>query len=139
MDIIFLAEPDELDYLDASANPKDSFVCMDCQDIHVNLRAQIYASLMGTLFDEGLALEEYVGSLTDAGPTLSAISESLVDRLASLDEDQIEAYARELIDYDLIASADMSEGDLGAFLFPLVNLARTSVQETGTRLYVFTR
>lgn len=138
MDIIFLAEPDQLDYLEENANPAEAFVCMDCQEFHAERRAQVYAVIMDLLFDEGLSLEEYVRSLSDEGPSISQLSEDLVEQLIGLEEDQIEAYTQLLSGHDLVADADIDEADISDFLFQLVNLARATCEDTDIRLYVFT-
>lgn len=142
MEVIFLSEPDQLSLLGENSHPREFFVSLDCQGIHRDIRAQIYALIMNLLFDDALEKEIYIDTMpgeSDDGPVLWQLTDDLIEQTASMDEDRIHQLAALLPEFDLISQAELTEDDLSEFLFTLVDLASTSLQEDDTNLYLLSR
>lgn len=139
MDTLFLARADQLAYLGEYSHPREAFITIECLNFHVEARAQLYSILMNLFYDEARELEVFVDAYEDDGPGVWQLCDDLVMRLADLDEDDIQALAEQLPEYDLLSQAELTEEDVSDFLFPLVTLARNSLDEPGLKLYVLTR
>lgn len=139
MDTLFLARPDQLAYLGEYDHPKEAFVALECHSCHQEVRAQIYAAVMGLFFDEARELEIYIDAYQDDGPGVWQLSEDLVILLAEADEDEIIALAEMLPDFGLVSEAGLETEDLLDFLFPLAGLARNCLDEDDLKLYVMIR
>ena len=139
MDTLFLARPDQLAYMDDLTHPREAFVCLDCQEFHADIRAQIWAALMDLLYEEGRTEEMFIDSFSDDGPAVWQLSDSLVLRLSRLDEEDINDLCRLLPEYELLEDAGIGEDEVSDFLFPLAGLARNCLDEEDLKLYIHVR
>ena len=57
-DLMLLGIEEQVLELEPDENPGQVFPCLPCEGIHSELRAQLYAQLMGIFFDEAESLEQ---------------------------------------------------------------------------------
>lgn len=127
-------EPDE--------NPAEAFPCMPCEGVHSELRYQLYAQLLGIFFDEAESLEQLVLEFSPYGPYVMKLDVTITERLADIEEDDIEAVVRlwaSSIESDAIGLVDEDLTDvLSRFIFNLVHFCLLIRQEPVLSVFIYT-
>ncbi|MBV1876686.1 MAG: hypothetical protein KUG79_03490 [Pseudomonadales bacterium] len=134
--IIFVAAEDSAQAIEWDENPADSFPCMTSQQFHRDARAQLYALATGAFLAEAAEMEYLAKTLSDDGPYLYQFTAPLIQALAQLNEDQVEALANHWLECEEIENLDLSNNDLHDFIFQLIHFCQLSVND-GLNIYVY--
>ena len=110
---------------------------MSTQGLHRDARAQLYSLVTNSFLDDAWALEVLAHSVTEDGPYFYKLDDSLVMRLAELDEDDIGHYAELWLECEDLESLDPEVTDLYEFLYQLVHFCRTADADDELGIYVF--
>ena len=126
-------EPDE--------NPSDGFPCMPCEGVHAEMRAQLYAQLMKIFFDEAESLEQLVLEFGPYGPYVFKLDITITERLAEIEEDDIEGVASTWAESLEMSSLDLADEDLqevlNRFLYNMVHFCMLTRQETVLSVFIY--
>ena len=132
-EIILLGDHEEIVALEPDDNPADGFPFMPCNGIHSDIRAQLYASLLGVYFDEAQTLELLVSELTPYGPFIYLLDQQLLERLSRIEEDEVDTLARNWAESGDTESLGVYDTDLiellTTFLFNLIHFCLLSLNE----------
>ena len=123
--------------LEADENPADVFPCMSAHSIHAEARAQLYTLVMHSFLDDAMQLEPLVRELTEDGPNIHQIQDSLVEQLSTKDEDDIEELVSHWIECEPIEALELDADDLNEFLFQLVHFCQTAYQGEDLGVYIY--
>ena len=109
---------------------------MSSQQFHRDARAQLYALVSGQFLDEAAQLEYLDQSLSDDGPYVFKLADTLIDNLARLDEDQIESVAISWHSCVEIEALNLEPGDLHEFMFQFIHFCQVAKNDDlGVYLY----
>ncbi len=134
--IIFVAEPDQVDQLEPDENPALSFPCMSSQQFHRDARAQLYALVTGCFVDEAASFEMLHRSLSDEGPFIYTLDQDVTARLARLDEDQLGEIAELWLETTDIEELDQQLNDLYEFIYQYAHFCHTA-NEDDLALFIY--
>ena len=135
--LLFYADGDDLFELEPGESPRDSFVCMLGQAIHIDARAQLYSIITGRFLQDALAMEEPVDELGTEATWISRLQGELVELLGDLDEQAVIETVEHWMLCEEMESLQISRDDLLDYLFSLVNLCLSARQEDAC-VYTFT-
>ena len=115
---------------------------MPSEGIHAELRTGLYAMLLGIFYDEAESLEQLVLEFTQEGPWVFKLDVTITDRLAEVEEDEVEQLAAAWAETGDMSSLGMEDSDLrevlGRFLFNLVHFCMLIQQEPVLSVFVYT-
>ncbi len=125
-------------------DPAAGLPTMPCGQIFHEARAQLYALICGTFHDEAMEMEAEVtlddngmlGNDDDASAQIYALSSSLVEALARLEEDQLDQIIAHWQETEEIEALDTEASDLAEFLFSLIHLCQIACNEDDLGVYV---
>jgi len=141
-EIMLLGVEEQVLSLEIGDNPADSFPCMPCEGIHSELRTQLYAQLLGIFFDEAESLEQLVLEFGPEGPWVFKLDVTITERLADIEEDDIEGIARIWSESGDMEALDLEPGDLidvlSRFLYNLVHFCMLIRQEQVLSVFIYT-
>lgn len=141
-EIMLLGVEEQVLSLEIGDNPADSFPCMPCEGIHSELRTQLYAQLLGIFFDEAESLEQLVLEFGPEGPWVFKLDVTITERLADIEEDDIEGIARLWSESGDMEALDLEPGDLidvlSRFLYNLVHFCMLIRQEQVLSVFIYT-
>ena len=135
--IIFVAEPEQIDDLELDENPADHYPVMSSQEFHRDARAQLYALVTGTFFDEASELEILRRSLTDDGPYIYQLEASTQRSFSRLDEDTLGEFAERWAETEEIELLDRDVNDLYDFLYQFAHLCHVATQGEDLGLFIY--
>jgi hypothetical protein len=127
--IFFIGHQEDVAELEVDENPASSFVCMSSQQFHRDARAQLYALVCGGFLADALEMELLDRELADEGPYLYRLEETLMGKLADLEEDQVEDFANLWTECEEIEALDLDANDLLDFIFLLVHFCQTACND----------
>lgn len=140
-EIMLLGVEEQVLSLEIGDNPADSFPCMPCEGIHTELRTQLYAQLLGIFFDEAESLEQLVLEFGPEGPWVFKLDVNITERLADIEEDDIEQIARHWSESGNMEDLDMEPEDLidvlSRFLYNLVHFCMLIRQEQVLSVFIY--
>ncbi len=128
---------ERIDELESDENPADVFPCMYAQGIHAEARAQLYTLVMQSFLNDAMELEPLIRPLGDAGPNIHQLEVSLMHKLASKDENDIEELVRHWIECEPVEALELDSEDLNDFLFQLVHFCQTARQGEELGVYIY--
>ncbi|MBL6689601.1 MAG: hypothetical protein ISP91_04335 [Pseudomonadales bacterium] len=141
-EIMLLAVEEQVLSLEIGDNPADSFPCMPCEGIHSELRTQLYAQLLGIFFDEAESLEQLVLEFGPEGPWVFKLDITITERLADIEEDDIEGIAQIWSESGDMDALDLEPGDLidvlSRFLYNIVHFCMLIRQEQVLSVFIYT-
>lgn len=140
-DIMLLGIEEQVLQLEPGENPADSFPCMSCEGVHAEMRTQLYAQLLGIFFDEAESLEQLVSEFGPEGPYIFKLEVTITERLADIEEDDIEQIAEIWAEFGEMSDLDLDRGDLldmlGRFLYNMVHFCLLIRQETVLSVFIY--
>lgn len=140
-DIMMMAVEEQVLELELDDNPADSFPCMPCEGIYSELRKLLYAQLLNIFFDEAESLEQLVLDFGSDGPWVYKLDVTIADRLADIEEDDIDAIVRDWSESGEMADLDLSDADLqdtlATFLYNLVHFCMLVRQEPVLSVFIY--
>lgn len=135
--LVFFADPRDLIELEPGESPRDAFVCMLGQGIHIDARAQLYSIITGKFLQDALEMEEPVDDQATEATWIGRLHSELVACIGKLDEQAIIETVGHWMSCEEIESLDVGQDDLLDYLFALVNLCQNCLQEDAG-VYAFT-
>lgn len=140
-DIMLLGIEEQVLDLEPDENPADHFPCMPCEGVHTEMRAQLYSQLMGIFFDEAESLELLVLEFGPYGPYVFKLDFTICERLADVQEDDIEQIAATWAEAADMSSLNLDDEDLrevlSRFLYNLVHFCMLTRQETVLSVFIY--
>jgi len=127
--IIFVASTDSISTMEADENPSQAYPCMSSQQFHRDARAQLYALVTGEFLHEASEMEYLDRTLSDEGPYIYILSAGLLESLARLDEDNVEALSLSWMQCEEIEALDLDANDLHDFMFQLVHFSQIAFND----------
>ena len=140
-EIMLLGIEEQVLSLEADENPANNFPCMPCEGIHAELRTQLYAQLLNVFYDEAESLELLSLEFSSDGPWVFKLDYTITERLAEIEEDDIELIVKHWSESGDVSDLDLEPGDLeellGRFLFNLVHFCILSRQEQVLSVFIY--
>ena len=140
-DLMLLGIEEQILELEPDENPGNVFPCMTCEGIHSELRAQLYAQLLGIFFDEAESLEHLTLEFSPYGPYVFKLDATIVEHLAEFAEDDIDAISANWAESADISSLQLNEDDLhdllNRFIFNLMHFCLLTRQETVLSVFIY--
>jgi hypothetical protein len=140
-DIMLLGVEEQVLALEIDENPANNFPCMPCEGVHSELRTQLYAQLMSIFFDEAESMEQLVLEYSSDGPWVFKLDYTITERLAEVEEDDIEHIVSLWSQSGEISELSLEPGDLNEvlsrFLFNLVHFCMLVRQETVLSVFIY--
>jgi hypothetical protein len=127
--IFFIGDPEDVAELEPDENPANGFPCMSSQQFHRDARAQLYALVCGGFVADALEMELLDREISDEGPYLYRLENTLMETLANLEEDQVESFAALWLECEEIEAMNLETNDLFDFMFLLVHFCRTACSD----------
>jgi len=135
-EVIFLATEEELVELEDGGKPTDHYICLNTQGFDQDIRLQLYALTMNVFRDEAAALEELTINLTDDGPWVYQLAPAMIERWASMEEDEVEQLCGYWAETNEAEERNLDSEELGEYLFLLVHFSKNARQED-SNIYLF--
>ncbi len=132
---IVAAEEDELEALGESQHPLDEWSGIEMRDVGIPKIATLHCLLTGDTFDDAAALYEPI-YLSSEGALVLRLADEVAERLAELDEDALDAVARELVATEEFETAGWEDEAITEMLISLADLARLADSQ-GQVLFVW--
>lgn len=136
-ELIFLGGAEPVQELEFDEDPVHIFPCMHTRGLHIEARAQLYALVSGSFFDEALEMESLHRSLTEEGPTIHQLDPALVRKLGALDEQDIGEVVSLWGESREVEAIEMDTDDLLEYVYLLVNLCQAAANEDELGVYVY--
>ncbi|MBU6504065.1 MAG: hypothetical protein KGJ15_00570 [Betaproteobacteria bacterium] len=133
---IIAAYPDDIEALGESLHPLDEWSGIEMRDVDTAKITTLHCLLTGDLFDDAIIRYEPVYVSPAEGALVLQVADELMDRLARLDEDHIEAVAAELAATEEFESEEWREDEILAMLMELVELAQRA-ESQGQEMFVW--
>jgi hypothetical protein len=133
---IIAAEEDEVEAIGDSLQPVGEWSGISLRDINIARIAMLHCLLTGDPFDDAAARYEPIYVSAAEGALVLRLAEELQERLAELDEERLEAIARELTATEEFESMGWDEEEVGDMLADLADLARLA-ETQGQVLFVW--
>jgi hypothetical protein len=133
---IIAAEEDEVESIGESLDPVDEWSGITLRDVSIAKIATLHCLLTGDLFDDALVCYEPIYISAAEGALVLRMAEELVERLAELDEDALDAVSTELAATEEFESAGWEDEAIAEMLASLVDLARLA-ESQGQGLFVW--
>ena len=122
-------------------NPSDAFPCLPCEGIHGELRAQLYAQLLGIFYDEAESLEELTLEFGPYGPYLFKLDVNIVDHLTEIVEDDIDDIAITWAESADVSSLNLEAEDLrellSRFIYNLMHFCILTRQQKILSVFIY--
>lgn len=121
---IIAAEEDEIEAVGASIEPTTEWSGMALRDFTIPKVATLHCVLTGDLMDDAYALYEpsYLSEIE--GAIVLQLASQMTERLASLDEDALQAVSMELMATEEFEVTGWDEEEIGEMLHGLSDLAQ---------------
>jgi hypothetical protein len=132
---IVAAEEDEVEDIGASPHPLDEWSGIEMRDVDIPKIATLHCLLTGDTFDDAAALYEPI-YLSAEGALVLRLADEVAERLAALDEDALDAVARELAATEEFEYAGWEDEAIADMLTSLADLARLA-ESQGQALFVW--
>ena len=126
---LFAASPEEVASMRSIEESRYRFASLPFAHIDAEARAQLYLLLGAADLEEAYVSEQLVLQTDDSHQSLFQLSATLIESLARTDEDDMERLAEHWAGSKAAEELNLEPAELLDFLFPLVNLCRTSDQE----------
>ena len=140
-DLMLLGIEDQVLELEPDENPGDVFPCLPCEGIQGELRAQLYAQLLGIFFDEADSLEQLTLEFGPYGPYVFKLDITIVEHLAELGEDDIENISASWAESADMSSLHLNDEDLqdvlSRFIYNLMHFCILTRQETVLSVFIY--
>jgi hypothetical protein len=140
-DIMLLGVEKQVLSLEIDENPADNFPCMPSEGIDSEMRVLLYALLMGIFFDEAQSMEQLVLEYGPEGPWVFKLDFTITERLAEVEEDDIDAIALNWSQTGEMSALNMEASDLqevlARFLFNLVHFCMLVRQEQVLSVFIY--
>jgi hypothetical protein len=140
-DIMLLGVEEQVLSLEIDENPADNFPCMPSEGIDSEMRVLLYALLMGVFFDEAQSMEQLVLEYTHEGPWVFKLDFTITERLAEVEEDDIDDIALNWSLTGEMSALNMEPSDLqevlARFLFNLVHFCMLVRQEQVLSVFIY--
>lgn len=133
---IVAAEEDEVEAIGDSLQPVDEWSGISLRDVSIAKIATLHSLLTGDLFDDAAALCEPIYISPAEGALVLRLTDELMERLAELDEDALDAVAAELAATEEFEMAGWDEEAVVEMLADLADLARLA-ESQGQVLFVW--
>tara|TARA_B100001105_G_scaffold190247_1_gene154451 strand:- start:296 stop:730 length:435 start_codon:yes stop_codon:yes gene_type:complete len=140
-DIMLLGVEKQVLSLEIDESPADNFPCMPSEGIDSEMRVLLYALLMGIFFDEAQSMEQLVLEYGPEGPWVFKLDFTITERLAEVEEDDIDAIALNWSQTGEMSALNMEASDLqevlARFLFNLVHFCMLVRQEQVLSVFIY--
>ena len=140
-DLMLLGIEEQVLALEPDENPGHVFPCMPCEGVHAEMRTQLYALLMNIFYDEAESLEQLVLEFGPEGPWVFKLDLTITERLADIDDEEVEEIARLWSESGDMTSLDLEESELldllARFLFNLVHFCILIRQESVLSVFIY--
>jgi hypothetical protein len=140
-DIMLLGVEKQVLSLEIDENPADNFPCMPSEGIDSEMRVLLYALLMGIFFDDAQSMEQLVLEYGPEGPWVFKLDFTITERLAEVEEDDIDDIALNWSQTGEMSALDMEASDLqevlARFLFNLVHFCMLVRQEQVLSVFIY--
>ena len=140
-DIMLLGIEEQVLTLEIDDNPADNFPCMPSDGINSEMRALLYAQLMGIFFDEAQSLEQLVLEYGSEGPWVFKLDFTITERLSEVEEDDIDTIALNWSQTGEMSSLNIEANDLldilARFLFNLIHFCMLVKQEKALSVFIY--
>lgn len=140
-DIMLLGIEEQVLTLEIDDNPADNFPCMPSDGINSEMRALLYAQLMGIFFDEAQSLEQLVLEYGSEGPWVFKLDFTITERLSEVEEDDIDSIALNWSQTGEMSSLNIEANDLldilARFLFNLIHFCMLVKQEKVLSVFIY--
>ncbi|MDP1654233.1 MAG: hypothetical protein Q8L56_16070 [Rhodocyclaceae bacterium] len=133
---IIAAEEDEVETIGESQQPIDEWSGIEMRDIDTARIATLHSLLTGDPFDAAVAYYEPVYVSADEGVLVLRLADEMMERLAELEEDALDAVAIELVATEEFESTGWETAAIAAMLVSLADLARLA-ESQGQVLFVW--
>lgn len=133
---IVAAEEDEVEAIGEALHPLDEWSGIEMRDVGISKIATLHCLLTGDAFDDAAALYEPVYFSAGEGALVLRLADSAAERLAELDEDALDAVARELAATEEFEATGWEGEAVAEMLFSLADLARLA-ESQGQVLFVW--
>ena len=122
-------------------HPGEIFPCVSCGGIHRELRAQLYAQLLGIFFDEAESLELLTLEFGPYGPYVFKLDVTIVEYLTELSEDDIDSITETWAESADMSSLQMNGEDLqellSRFIYNLMHFCILMRRETVLSVFIY--
>lgn len=121
---ILAAEEDEVEAIGDALNPTDLWSGIGLSELTIPRLVMLHSVVTGESFDDAAAQYEPVYVSSQEGAWVLRLADALMARLASLDDERLEAVAAELAATEAFEIAGWEEEEVAAMLDDLAELAR---------------
>ncbi|MFN4149075.1 MAG: hypothetical protein ACK4E4_05940 [Rhodocyclaceae bacterium] len=121
---ILAAEEDEAEAIGDSLNPTDLWSGIGLRELTIPRLVMLHSLVTGESFDDAVAQYEPVYVSSEEGTWVLRLADVLMARLASLDDERLEAIAAELAATEVFETAGWSEDEVAGMLADLAELAQ---------------
>ena len=140
-EIMLLGVEEQVLTLEPDENPADSFPCMSCESVHAEMRTQLYAQLLSIFYDDAESLEQLVLELGAEGPYVFKLDVTITERLAEIEEDDIETIVQYWSDSAEMSDLGLADEDLqdmlSRFLYNLMHFCMLVRQEEVLSVFIY--
>ena len=140
-ELMLLGIEEQVLELEPDENPGDVFPCLPCEGVHGELRAQLYAQLLGLFYDEAESLEELTLEFGPYGPYVFKLHVAIVEELAELSEDDIDNIAVSWAESADSSSLNLNTEDLqevlSRFIYNLMHFCILTNQEKVLSVFIY--
>jgi hypothetical protein len=135
--LIFLGSDERVEELELDEDPTHLFQCMPASQFDREARAQLYSLVTNSFLEDAAALEVITRSLDDEGPWIYRLDRALLERLASLDEDEIGKFAELWFECEQLEALEPELDDLHEFMYQLVSFCQAACNEADLGVFVY--
>ena len=140
-EIMLLAIEDQVLELEPDENPANHFPCMPCEGVHAEMRAQLYAQLLGVFYDEAESLEQLVLEFGPYGPYVFKLDVTIAGRLADIADEEIEQITSIWSESADLSDLNLQDDDLqdvlSRFIYNLAHFCMLTRQETVLSVFIY--
>lgn len=133
---IVAAEEDELEAVGESLQPVDEWSGLSLRDLTIPKIASLHCVLTGDLYDDACALYEPVYVSAAEGALVLRLPDSVIERLASIEEEMLAEVALEIAATEDFEDAGWADPEVEEMLASLADLARVA-ESQGQVLFVW--
>lgn len=133
---IIAAEEDEVEAIGESLQPTEEWSGITLRGIDIAKVATLHSVLTGDLFDDAIVNYEPIYVSAAEGAWVLRLADEVMERLAELEDDALDAVASELAATEEFESAGWEEDTVVALLGDLCDLARLA-ESQGQALFVW--
>lgn len=140
-ELMMLGIEEQVLELEPDENPGNHFPCMPCEGVHSELRAQLYAQLLGIFYDEAESLEQLVLEFGPHGPYVFKLDVTIVERLSEIADEEFEDIAVTWSESADVSGLNLQEDDLqdvlSRFIYNLAHFCMLTRQETVLSVFIY--